>query len=324
MSTIYDVAKAASVSIATVSKVINNKEGISDLTRKKVKNIIKELNYTPSSAAQSLSANQHKMIGLIIPFTSNPYYGRIAYEIEQFVRLFGYNLTICCSNTYTGAMTKSINTLIETGVDGIILASFASHEKTKETLEKLSLPIVLFATRKSSLPYTCVNIDEYATTKSIVRDVIDLGYKEILLATQSPVENSSFIEAYTEMMEDAQLQPQIYIHPNQEALLIFEIDSTKIGNPEAIICCDEVLAISILKGMQSTIKETSILTFAGTDLPEVTTPELTTIKKPIAKMAEEVVRRLIEQIQNKTIEDIRIIFPTEINYTESLTRRLER
>lgn len=82
-TTIYDVAKAAGVSITTVSRVINNTGRISDKTRQKVMNVMNEMAYTPNVHAAALTGKRTNMIALVAPDISNPFYGELAKSIEE-------------------------------------------------------------------------------------------------------------------------------------------------------------------------------------------------------------------------------------------------
>ena len=96
-ATIHDVAKKAGVSVTTVSRVLNNRGYISDEMKEKVMTAIKELNYIPNEIARSFFTNKTNFVGLIVPTTSNPFFGELTFHIEKKLSTKGYKLFICNS-----------------------------------------------------------------------------------------------------------------------------------------------------------------------------------------------------------------------------------
>lgn len=96
--TIYDVAREAGVSIATVSKVLNNNGRISDKTRKKVAAIMERLNYQPSMVASALTSQKTGKIGLMVPDIANPFFAEAARHFEDHAQSTGHDLIICSTD----------------------------------------------------------------------------------------------------------------------------------------------------------------------------------------------------------------------------------
>ena len=99
-TTIYDVAEKAGVSIATVSRVLNNSSAVSDKTRQEVKKAIEELNYTPNVIASALTKKSTLTIGLLIPDISNPFFSELSRGVEDASNDFGFN-TVMCNTDYS-------------------------------------------------------------------------------------------------------------------------------------------------------------------------------------------------------------------------------
>ncbi|WP_378954539.1 LacI family DNA-binding transcriptional regulator [Pelosinus sp. sgz500959] len=143
---IYDIAREAGVSITTVSRVINNKENISDKTKLKVESILKKHNYTPNAFARGLMSSSIKSIGVITVDIRKQHYAHTAFTIEQDFSKLGYSVILCNTG---GKTTESINyfkMLMEKKVDGIILiGSIFNDQKVKKYVSKYvkNIPIVL-------------------------------------------------------------------------------------------------------------------------------------------------------------------------------------
>lgn len=122
-TTIYDVAKAAGVSITTVSRVINKTGRISDKTRQKVMNVMKEMAYTPNVHAAALTGKRTNMIALVVPDISNPFYGELAKSIEERADELGFQMMICSTDYNPKKETTYFSVLKQKKVDGIIFAT---------------------------------------------------------------------------------------------------------------------------------------------------------------------------------------------------------
>ena len=131
---IYDIAKEANVSIATVSRVVNNKPNISPKTRKRVEAVLQKYNYTPSSIARGLASSSMRMVGLVMQDIRNTHYTSTAYVIEQELRKKGFCCIFC--NTDDPDPTEAFKMLRDFRVDGIIIiGSVFMNEKTEQALD---------------------------------------------------------------------------------------------------------------------------------------------------------------------------------------------
>lgn len=140
MITIKDIADLAGVSKTTVSKVLNNKDQkISEATRQKILDIIKETNYVPNKMAQSLVTKKTKTIGLIIPDIRNPFFTDIARGAEDKAVNEGYNIILCNTDESLYKEELAFNTLSEKMVDGIILL----HHQKQKLVQHIIYPISL-------------------------------------------------------------------------------------------------------------------------------------------------------------------------------------
>ena len=140
--TIKDIAKMAGVSITTVSRILNNKEGfISEATRDKVLKIVKEQGYTPNSFARSLVTNQSRMLGLILPDIVNPYFPELYRACDDQAQEKGYTLLLCNSDDESEKVKGYMEFLARRGVDGILLASSGVSPEL-EQIGRLGIPIV--------------------------------------------------------------------------------------------------------------------------------------------------------------------------------------
>ena len=118
--TIYDVAREASVSMATVSRVVNNNPNVKPATRKKVFEAIERLGYRPNAVARGLASKKTTTVGVVIPDISNANYAEVARGIEDIANMYHYNIILCNADKKKDKEIRVINTLLEKQVDGLL------------------------------------------------------------------------------------------------------------------------------------------------------------------------------------------------------------
>jgi len=154
-STIKDVAREARVSIATVSRVINNLDRVKNTTRKKVEEAIEKLQFNPNPIARTMINGETKSIGLIVPHLSNDYWSQVAEVIQEELWELGYTVMMCTTSVVDNPVEREIAFLknfIQRNVDGIIFGSlrdFSSfeHPDIKGILATQQVSIVAFDQR---------------------------------------------------------------------------------------------------------------------------------------------------------------------------------
>ena len=143
--TIKEIANAAGVSIATVSKVVNGKDhNITTATRQRVLETINELNYVPNRIASSMITKNTYTIGLVIPDITNPFFPEVARGVEDYANQAGYHVVLCNSDNNLKKESTYIYMLQEKMVDGIIITSSTSsvREESARNYMKIGIPII--------------------------------------------------------------------------------------------------------------------------------------------------------------------------------------
>jgi LacI family transcriptional regulator len=143
---IYDIAQEANVSIATVSRVINDSGNVSDLTRQRVEKVLKKYNYIPSAIARGMITNSLKTIGIVTIDIRNLYYANVAHSIEQSLRKLGFNAMLCNTGYDIAQKVGYLRMLIEKKTDSIILVgSTFKDPKLDKPVEEISkrVPVIL-------------------------------------------------------------------------------------------------------------------------------------------------------------------------------------
>jgi LacI family sucrose operon transcriptional repressor len=294
-----DVAKAAGVSPTTVSRVLNNRGYISDYTREKVENAIKELNYYPNDVARSLFKKRTNFIGLILPTVSNPFFGELALYIENNCSSLGYKIILCNSSGQLEKEKAYSTMLIRHQVDGIIVCSY---NRGIDTYKYPKLPIVAIDHYLApTIPV--VGSDNYAGGKLAVQHLIDRGCKSII-HINGPLELETPAQFRRKAYEDLVDNPITYELQFDEEDIVSSIRKILVENTgiDGIFASDDMMAAACLQVARElnihVPKQLKVIGYDGTETTRSLLPQLTTIKQPIEEIAKTSVTKLMEMIDN--------------------------
>lgn len=322
MATIKDVAKVSGVTVTTVSRVLNNRGYISEVTRKKVYDAMAELNYQPNEIARSLFRRKSNFIGLIVPNVSHPFFAELTNYIEYYAYKSGYKILICNSYQDSGKEKDYVQMLKSNQVDGIIMGSH-----TLDTSDYLTptLPIVA-VDRYLSQGIPFVTSDNYKGGLLATNLLIDRGCRKLAHISGPLKLNTPANKRYEAFIEVATLRGIEYVI-EQAKLDIFEsykklVTKLLSEDPDidGIFASSDMIAASIIHVANIIGKkipqDLKIVGYDDIKLAELMVPPLTTIKQPIEKMGELAVKILIEQIEGKVV-NIENVLP--INLIERKT-----
>ncbi|MCR8633309.1 LacI family DNA-binding transcriptional regulator [Paenibacillus radicis (ex Xue et al. 2023)] len=319
--TIYDVADAAGVSIATVSKVINGTGRISDKTRKHVVAVMDRLQYKPSMVASALTGKSTYTIGLTIPDLANPYFAEIARAVEDRGHEHGFNLFICSTDNDPEKEDRYFSLLTQKRVDGIIVATRTSKELFLKQLVQKKVPIVLIAGEMPALALDTVMVDDYLGGYQAGSHLVELGHRRIAILAEDldHISNQERIRGCLQAMRDH----GVAIDDSLVQVGGFTLDSgrtaaTSLLNgsepPTALFACNDLLAIaSIQAAREQGLKvpdHLSVVGFDNTILATMIDPSLTTVAQPIQEIGRQAVDLLIQEIRNeKSIKQRAVLLP---------------
>lgn len=190
--TIKDVARQAGVSIATVSRVLNNKSTVAPDLAAKVNHAVEQLGYHPNSIARTLKNDSSKTIGFVVSDISNDFFTRMARGVEDVVNQQGYNLFVCSTDSTQQREEQCLSLLREKQVDGLIINTSGKND---ELISQLShhVPIALFGRKISTADFTgdFVDNDNFSGVQELTRHLISLGHRKIgLLSGQMYVSSA--------------------------------------------------------------------------------------------------------------------------------------
>ncbi|HCS97937.1 MAG TPA: catabolite control protein A, partial [Enterococcus faecalis] len=141
--TIYDVAREANVSMATVSRVVNGNPNVKPATRKKVLEVIDRLDYRPNAVARGLASKKTTTVGVIIPDVSNAFFASLARGIDDVATMYKYNIILANSDGDDQKEVTVLNNLLAKQVDGIIFMGHRITDDIRGEFSRSKTPVVL-------------------------------------------------------------------------------------------------------------------------------------------------------------------------------------
>ena len=166
--TIYDVAREAGVSMATVSRVVNGNKNVKENTRKKVLEVIDRLDYRPNAVARGLASKKTTTVGVVIPNITSSYFATLAKGIDDIAEMYKYNIVLANSDEDDDKEVSVVNTLFSKQVDGIIFMGYHLTEKIRSEFSRSRTPVVLAGTVDVEHQLPSVNIDYKQATMDAV------------------------------------------------------------------------------------------------------------------------------------------------------------
>lgn len=325
--TIYDVAREASVSMATVSRVVNGNANVKPATRKKVLDVIEKLDYRPNAVARGLASKKTTTVGVIVPDVTNMYFASLARGIDDVATMYKYNIILTNSDSNSEKEIKVLNTLLSKQVDGIVFMGNEITDKLREEFKRTKTPIVLAGSVDEEDLNPSVNIDYVAAVQEEVKNLIDRGNKRVAFVC-GPLEqaiNGKFrLKGYKQALKSAGI-------PYDEKL-VFETDDTyKTGtlllpalmavNATAAMVTDDELAAGIMNGMSDADVKVpdnfEIITSNDTKLTEMVRPKMSSITQPLYDIGAVAMRLLTKLMHNEPVDDKNVLLPYGLMKRES-------
>ncbi|WP_099221317.1 catabolite control protein A [Listeria costaricensis] len=319
--TIYDVAREANVSMATVSRVVNGNPNVKPVTRKKVLDVINQLGYRPNAVARGLASKRTTTVGVIIPDISNVFYAELARGIEDIATMYKYNIILSSSDENEDKELQVLNTLLGKQVDGIIYMGEKITDQLQEEFDRSPAPVVLAGAVDLENKLASVNIDYLEATKSAVKRFADNGRKRIAFVSGSleePVNRELKLEGYKQALKEAGLSfdESLIVESdyNYDAGVKAWQELSKLAQkPDAVIASEDELAIGILNAALdegvNVPEELEVMTSNNTKLTLMSRPQLSTIVQPLYDIGAVAMRLLTKLMTNEEVDERTVILP---------------
>lgn len=310
MVTIRDVALAAGVSTATVSRAIANKPHVRKEVKKKVMIAAEQLGYRPNLVAQNLRAQQSKIIGLIVSDIQNPFFRYISRAVEDTAHQNGYSVILCNNDENPDKEKMYLQLMQDQNIAGIILSPTIKASNEFDSILKLNIPLAVIDRRITNFDIDNVFIDNVFLTEKIIAHLCDNGYKRIAgIFGDSSTTGRERHKGYLNALKNAGLQvPKElvkFISPRektgyQAGLQLLQL----LRPPDAIFASNSLLAAGVLQAIQekklSIPEQIGLATFDDTSWTKLVTPAITVIEQPAYEIGQTATELLMQRIKDPT------------------------
>lgn len=333
MVTIKDVAERAKVSTATVSRVINSPQVVSEKRREAVLEAIKALNYHPNDIARSLLKNETKLIGVIVPDITNVFSTDVIAGISAGLQQNGYAMSLAISHNDSEKEIKLVDMMLEKRVSGIIMLGPRRMSHSAENEEFLnsaarSLPIVIIDFTTNSNMY-CIRMDEAAGIHDAVKYLYDLGHRRIGFVNGP----KNLISYHYKDLGYRQAMQELDLGDIADDLSV-EVSDDYAGGakganillcseqvPTAIVSGGDKMAMGIYYALHSMGKKVpediSIIGFSGSTASGYTYPPMTTVDQKPFMMGEMAAETMMAILSGKSDVDRNVIIKPGLLIRES-------
>jgi LacI family transcriptional regulator len=327
--TIYDVAREASVSMATVSRVVNGNPNVKPVTRKKVLEVIDRLGYRPNAVARGLASKKTTTVGVIIPDISNIFFAELARGIEDIATMYKYNIILSNSDQNKDKELHLLNTMLGKQVDGLVFMGGNITAEHVEEFEKSPVPIVLAGSIEESNKMPSVNIDYEEAVYDSIKEFIEKGHKNIAFVVgplHEPKNTFKKLRGYQRALQDSGI-------PYNEELVVegdYTYDSgieaiekllEVADRPTAILVGSDEMALGVVHGAEDKgykiPEDFEVITSDNTRLSLMVRPQLTTIVQPLYDIGAVAMRLLTKLMNKEKVSEQIVVLPHRIEHRQS-------
>lgn len=319
MATIYEVSKLAGVSLATVSRVLNNNTPVREATRLKVMEAVDKLGYHPNSVAQSLASKRSNSIGIVVSELNGPFFGTLLSDIETAFRRAGKHVIIAGGHSDEKLEKESIEFLQSRNCDALILHVEAVSDDFLSELAAKEVAFVLLNRFVDGLSERCVTLNNQHGGYLATNYLLSRGHKRIGYIS-GPMWKHDAEQRYLGHLR-ALTQQNI----NAKDMLFYEGDYHEVGGAKglhallqadstlsAVVCANDEMAAGAMTSARevglSLPRDLSIVGFDNVNFSHYMFPKLTTVDYPIGNMGIMAARWVLKNVYQQKINDIQTVF----------------
>ncbi|AJY76426.1 catabolite control protein A [Paenibacillus beijingensis] len=328
--TIYDVAREAGVSMATVSRVVNNNPNVKPQTRKKVYEAIERLGYRPNAVARGLASKKTTTVGVVIPDISNSIFAEVARGIEDIANMYHYNIILCNADKKKDKEIRVINTLLEKQVDGLLFMGGTVTDEHLQAFKTANVPVVLCATTDEKGTIPSVDIDHEAAAYDAVKTLINQGHTKIAMISgtlQDPANGYARFHGYKRALEESGISydedlvriGNYRYESGVEAMKHFLDRSDK---PTAVFSATDEMAIGTIHAIQDeglkVPDDISVISVDNSRMASMVRPQLSAVAQPMYDIGAVSMRLLTKLMKKENVELSKVVLPHEVVARQSV------
>ena len=317
-ATIYSVADRAKVSIATVSRVLQGSQTVSEATRAKVLTAVDELKYVPLSAARSLAVRRHEAQGLVLPELSGPYYSELLMGFESRAADLGQSVVLMLAEGKKD-LTRAVRKLA-TRVDGLAMLGSAAIPEEAVTALHGSKPVVLIA-GDARPDLDTVSSENTHSAHEITAHVLGHGAGRVLFAGDPDSgpdirdRYAGFVAAHKEAHRRAAAPVRVELR-EKDGTDLADLVLDGLLKADALVCANDELALAVMKRLRegglSVPHDVAVVGWDDVMTARYVVPGLTTVRQPVRELGALAAERLHARITGTTTENSPQVIATQV------------
>lgn len=332
MATISEVSKLAGVSVATVSRVINDSGRVREATRQKVLAAIEALDYRPNSIAQSLASKRSNSVGILVPELHGPFFGTLLSGVEAELRNSGKHAVITVGHNTSAEETDGIEFLRRRRCDALMIIADAVDDDYLADVCAGPTPVVIMTRLVPEAPQNCISLDNELGGYIATRHVLDLGHRRVAYVSGplSKRDARDRLAGHTRALKSAGLEVdgRLVVEGNYQA------DSGSDGLRlllergiafSVVVCANDSMAAGVMvtareQGLHVP-GEISVMGFDNISFSRYLHPKLSTVNYPVVAMGRMGARWILKRVYGRDDLKIEHLFEPKLVPRESVQRR---
>ena len=325
-----DVATAAGVSTATVSRCLNSPDQVSKKTLARVLSAVEQLGYAPNFSARALAAKRTNTIGAIIPTMDNAIFARGIQAFQEELQKSGYTLLVASSSYEPELEEEQIKTLTDRGADALFLIGYRRSEHVYDYLAKRQIPYLIAWAFDPEAPHLAVGFNNRRAMRALAQEVLARGHRQIGFITADISSNDRARDRVFGVKDalgdyglaDDAMTIEQTTYSIENGAEGFRALMRRSSRPSVVMCGNDVLAIGALKAAielgMDVPAEVSITGFDDIELASVAPVALTTVHVPHRRMGQCAAQTLIDLLHNRERIPSSIELPADVCFRDSL------
>ncbi|SLN69884.1 HTH-type transcriptional repressor CytR [Roseovarius albus] len=300
-----DVAKAANVSVATVSRVLNSPVTVSEDTRRRVQDVIASLHFVPSAAARAINTGRTRVVGAIVPTLDNAIFSKFLATLEKTLAEHGLSLVVATTKGDPNIEAQKAQGLVDIGAEALIVSGVTHSPDFEKLIELTRLPVIATSCYDKNYHLPTIGYDNAGASRIALDFLLSAGHRKIAVV-HGPVKDNdrtlarlSGLKALDQNHTLQTFETNISVQGGCDATQMLLAETTSFS---VILCFSDVLALGVLFELQrNRIKVPDEMSLVGIDdLPSssCTFPEITTVHLPVATMGETTGEAIVEWLDN--------------------------
>jgi len=302
---IQKIARMAGVSVATVSRVLNNSDSVKPANRQKVLEAIEESNYQPNLLARQLRTARSSMILVLVSDISNPFCAEVVKGIEEQAERNGYRILLCNSGADIARSRSSLQLLSGKMVDGIItMDAFSKLPELSQLIGRA--PWVQCAEHDDNGQISCVGIDDDVAAQSVVHYLAGQGRQRIALINHDLRYRYARLrqQGYAHQLKEQQLAWQAIAYASELSFSAGKAAMNQLlageTRPDAVFAVSDTLAAGAMAAIQQAglriPQDIAVVGFDGSELADMVSPPLTTLAQPSREIGRRACKLVLQKI----------------------------